>query len=138
MALAYMTQEETDARNREHCRHIADTLDKIAAGCVYRDENGEDVDATDLDKIPDEWEQVTMWDYFEDVYNARFVLDSNLHYFAVKLMVACGGPNVWVSTESENVELFWWGDHASYPLSRDAVCAIDEFAQDWYEMRRPC
>ena len=138
MALANLTQEETNAYNRDHCKSIAEDLDKIANGYIYRNEDGEKVDASDLDEIPEDWEIVTMLDYFEDVYNARFVLDSNLHYWAVKLMVACGGPNIWVNTESENVELFWWGDHASYPLSRDAVYAIDDFARDWYEMSQPC
>ena len=131
--LADMTQEQTDARNRAHCKSIADALGLIADGCLYRDEYGKEHDATDLDEIPDDWEQVGIWDYFEDVYNARWVLDSELEYYAVKLLVACGGPNIWIDTETEKVELFWWGDRASYPLSSDAVCAIDEYAREWYE-----
>lgn len=133
MALADMTQQETDDRNREHCKSIAERLDAIAGGYIYRDEDGEehDVCAEDIDDIPDEWEQVYMSDYFEDCYNIRYVLDSNMEYFAVKVMVACGGPNIWVDTESGDVELYWWGDRARYPLSRQAVEAIDEF---WSEV----
>lgn len=131
--IADMTQEQTDERNRLHCKSIADELDKIAEGLIYRDEYGEEHDASDLDEIPDEWEPVSMWDYFEDIYNSRWVLGSNLEYFAVRLMVACGGPNVWVDTETQRVELYWWGDRASYPLSPGAVCAVDEYAQEWYE-----
>ena len=134
--LADMTQEQTDARNRAQCKTIADELDKIADGLIYRDECGEERDITDLDEIPDDWEQVSMWDYFEDIYNSRWVLDSNLEYIAVRLMVACGGPNVWVDTETQRVELYWWGDRASYPLSSSAVAAVDEYAQEWYESTR--
>lgn len=134
--LANMTQEETDARNREQCKHIADQLELIADGCLYVDDDGEEHDASDLDEIPDEWEPVSMWDYFEDIYNSRWVLGSNLEYFAVRLMVACGGPNVWVDTETGSVELYWWGDRASYPLTSSTVAEIDAFASEWLEMRR--
>lgn len=134
--LADMTQEQTDERNRLHCKSIADELDKIADGLIYRDEDGEEHDASDLEDIPEDWEQVSVWDFLEDVYNARFVLDSNLDYLAVRLMVACGGPNIWVDTETQRVELYWWGDRASYPLSSSSVAAVDELAQEWYESTR--
>ena len=136
MALADMTQEETNARNREHCKSIADMLDLIACGDLYRDEDGEEHDASDLEDIPEDWEQVTMYDYLDDVYNTRYVLDGNLEYVAVRLMVACGGPNIWIDTESCRVELYWWGDRASYPLTSSAVSEIDAFASEWLEMRR--
>lgn len=136
MALADMTQEETDARSREHCKGIADVLDLIACGDLYRDEDGEEHDASDLEDIPEDWEQVTMYEYFDEVYNTRYVLDGNLDYVAVRLMVACGGPNVWVDTETARVELYWWGDRASYPLTSSAVSEIDALASEWLEMRR--
>ena len=136
MALADMTQEETDARNRETCKGIAETLELIACGDLYRDEDGEEHDASDLEDIPEDWEPVTMYDYFDDVYNARYVLDGNLECVAVRIMIAFGGPNIWVDTETERVELYWWGDRASYHLSRAAVEEIDSYANEMLEMRR--
>lgn len=136
MALANMTQEETNEHNRKTCQYIADQLELIADGCLYVDEDGEEHDATDVEDIPEDWEQVTMSDYFADVYNERYVLDGSLEYVAVKLMVACGGPNIWVDTESERVELYWWGDRASYPLMSSTVSEIDALASEWLEMRR--
>lgn len=136
MALANMTQAETDERNRETCKHIADKLELISAGCLYADEDGEEHDVTDLDEVPDDWEQVTMSDYFADVYNERYVLDGNLEYIAVRLMVACGGPNVWVDTETGSVELYWWGDRASYPITSSTVAEIDALASEWLDIRR--
>lgn len=134
--LAGMTQTQTDERNREMCKHIADQLELIADGCLYVDDDGEEHDATDLDEVPEDWEQVTMCDYFADVYNVRCVLDGNMEYVAVRLMVACGGPNIWVDTEVGRVELYWCGDHASYPLTGSAVSEIDAFASEWLDIRR--
>lgn len=134
--LVDMTQAETDARNRETCKHIAEQLELIADGCLYAGEDSEEHDVTDIDEVPEDWEQVTMSDYFADVYNVRYVLDGDLAYVAVRLMVACGGPNIWVDTESERVELYWWGDRASYPLMSSAVSEIDALASEWLEMMR--
>lgn len=136
MALADMTQEEIDARNWKQCKHVADQLELIADGYLYVDDDGEKHDASDLDEVPEDWEQVTMCDYFADVYNVRFVLDGDLDYIAVRLMVACGGPNVWVDTETGSVELYWWGDRANYPLTSSTVAEIDAFASEWLDIRR--
>lgn len=134
--LADMTQEQTDARNRAQCKSIADELEKIADGCIYRDEDGEEHDASDLEDIPEDWEQVTLRDYFSEIYNERYIFDGNLEYIAVRLMVACGGPNIWVDTESGSVELYWWGDRASYPLTSSTVSEIDAFALELLEWMR--
>lgn len=134
--LAGMTQTQTDARNREQCKSIADKLELIADGCLYVDEDGNEHDTSDYPEIPYGWEQVTMYDYFDDYYNVRYVLDGNLEYVAVRLMVACGGPNIWVDTEAGRVELYWWGDRASYPLTGSAISEIDAFASEWLDIRR--
>ena len=136
MALADMTQEETDARNLELCKGIAETLDLIACGDLYRDDDGEEYDASDLDEIPDDWEQVTISDYFSSTYEIRYLVSDDLEYVAVKLMVAGGGPAIWVDTETCSVRLYWWGDRASYPLTSAAVSEIDAFASELLEMRR--
>lgn len=136
MALADMTQAQTDERNRSTCKHIADQLELISDGCLYVDEDGEEHDASDLDEVPEGWEQVTMYDYFADVYNERYVLDGNMEYIAVRLMIACGGPNIWVDTETGSVELYWWGDRASYPLTSSTVAEIDALASEWLDIRR--
>jgi hypothetical protein len=47
-------------------------------------------------------------------------------------MVTFGGPTIWISTESESVELYWWGDRASWPLSHEAVAALDEWAEEMW------
>jgi hypothetical protein len=32
------------------------------------------------------------------------------------------------------VELYWWTDRASYPISYDAVDAVDEWAAEYWEV----
>lgn len=52
MTLANMTQAETNRTNTEHCKSIAETLDKIANGELYRcPECGEWIDADDVEDV---------------------------------------------------------------------------------------
>lgn len=121
-------------RCERQCRGIAAELDKLARGAFYRDESGEghDIEDEEIDDVPDDWEQMSIGDYFEDYYNLRYVVDESGEYFAVKVLIACGGPNIWVNTESQSVDLFWWGDEASWPLSSEAVAEIDAlFSEMW-------
>ena len=45
-------------------------------------------------------------------------------------MVAFGGPTIYIDSATRAVELYWWTDRASYPISRDAADALDEWAQE--------
>lgn len=133
--------------NREICKRIAEDIDAYAEGRVYRcPECGETI------TTPEEWsrekykcpccktvleerdmEPLSMWDYFDDVFDIEYTVGSRKEYRGVRVMVACGGPNIYINTMTKNVELYWWTDSAHYPLSYDAVEAIDEYFCEVFE-----
>ena len=132
------TQERVDRENWEHCKRIAEELDRIADGKVYKcPECGEMVELEENDAgemvcpecgaviAPDDVFPLGMMDYFDDVLDIEYRCGSDRQYKSVCLMVACGGPNIYVDTGSKQVELYWWTDRASYPLRLDVVDAID-------------
>jgi hypothetical protein len=49
-------------------------------------------------------------------------------------MIVCGGPNVYINTNTASVELFWWNEKASYPLDYDVVDAINNYWEEYYNM----
>jgi hypothetical protein len=57
-------------------------------------------------------------------------LDSNREYKAVRLMVACGGPNIYVNTWERCVELYWWTESARFDLLSSTRDAIDKWAAE--------
>lgn len=155
MALANMTQAETDRENREHCKRIAEDLEAYANGDLYRcpecqevfqlyDPHGEnhwfDEEENEIGKCPhcghtstneNDFEPLGLWDYMSDALDFRFLVNSNNEIIATKILVAFGGPNIWIDTETRAVELYWWTDRASYPISRDVAAAIDEWAEEY-------
>ena len=136
--------------NRETCKRIAKELDKIADGTMYRcPECGEwisDDDGTTYDEIHDtitcnhcnaefyyiDAEQISFLDYFGDCFNIEYRVNGNKEFKSVEIMVACGGPNIYVDTKSAVVRLHWWTDYAEYPISYGTRDAIDDAFNDLF------
>lgn len=145
MALAGMTQEETNVRNENHCKYIAETVEAYAHGEIYRcpecskeiqlpDDVGDKYRCPDCCTVHnvDDLEQLSLWDYMSDALDFRFLLNSDREVIAVKILVAFGGPNIWIDTETRSVNLYWWTDQASYPLSYAVCDDLDEWAQEYF------
>lgn len=149
-------QERDDRENRERCRRIALELETFAAGDAYKcphcggvhdmaeyeeteheDEDGytcytcpncgEEIEEDDLD-------QLSLYDFLEDYYDIEYRCGSDKEYRSVCIMVACGGPNIYIDTEEKAVVLYWWGSKARYYLSSDAVDAVDAWAAEYWEV----
>lgn len=138
-------QPAREDENRAHCRHIAEQADVYAAGDVFRcPDCGEELrlpdDVGDKYRCPgcgtvndvDDLEQLSMWDFLADVYDVEYRVGSDKEYRSVRVMVACGGPNIYIDTARALVQLYWWTEHAEYPLSYDARDAIDEWAEEYW------
>ena len=157
MTLANMTQEETNKHNREHCKYIADGLELIAYGQAYKcSECGEVIDCEEYaeneelyDAITEdetcvcphckeeaEFEQLGVFDWLEDALDIQYTINGDMSYYAGRVMVACGGPNIYVDTLSGAVKLYWWADRAEYELSRAACDALDECLEELYQYGR--
>lgn len=146
MALANMTQEETNKYNWEHCKRIAEDLEEYASGNIYRcpecgqhcnmeeeNENGDTIYKCSCGCITEyEPEQLTLYDWAEDILDIEYRCNSRKEYRSARILVACGGPNIYIDTASERVELYWWTDRASYDIGRDTAAALDEWAEEYF------
>ena len=130
---------------RDHCKAIADKLEAIAEGRLYKcPECGEYVEDNNMfcecgcqvDLIgndeSDPWDQVSFYDYFENALDIDYITNSQKEYKACRIMVAYGGPNIYINTWEKRVELYWWTDSASFYLSSDVCNAIDECMEEYF------
>lgn len=132
--------------NREYCKNIANDLEAYANGKVYRcpecnevitvpdNWSGEKYKCPDCGTVSTEYElePLTLWDYFDDVLDVEYRIGSDKQLRSVQVMVAYGGPNIYIDTASKAVELYWWGEHASYPISPDVCEEIDNYFEEIY------
>ena len=147
-------EQKAHRENTEHCKRIAEDLEAIAAGNVYKCPTcGEIIDLETASKMEHEegdflyscpncaellyegqMEQYTLWDYFNDVLDIEYRTYSDRTFKSVRLMVACGGPNIYIDTQTENVELYWWGETARYPIERDTVEEINNIFEELFNI----
>lgn len=141
------TQAEKPDENRAHCKHIAHELEAYADGNVYRcPECGEEIrmpeDVGDkfqcfhCHHVTDtgDYEQCGMWDYMRDILDIEYRCGSDREYRSCKIMVAWGGPNIYIDTACAMVKLYWWTEYAEYPISYEARDAIDEWAKEYWNI----
>lgn len=86
--------------------------------------DGEEIDENDA-------EPVGLWDYFEDCFDIEITKSlgsDDIKY--CRIMVACGGPNIYVDTGDRAVNLYWWTEKASYPLDADICQEIDYMVEE--------
>lgn len=134
--------------NREHCKRIAESLERVTSGnCVICPHCGNTLELDDgetscpvcggslidEDGDPLDLDPCTLYEYLQDVYDIEYRIGSDGAYRSVRLMVACGGPNIYIDTAEKAVKLYWWTEYAEYPIDDDAVNAVDEWAEDLYE-----
>lgn len=151
MALANMTQEQTNEENRNHCKRIAETLEEYVNGDIYKcpecddhcnmeedeNENSETVYKCSCGCVTEyEPEQMTLYDYLEDILDIEYRISGNGDFRSVQIMVTCGGPNIYIDTATKQVELYWGTDRENYPISYSAADALEEWAEELYNCTR--
>jgi len=134
--------ENLKNKNILHCKEIAFELEKYVNGEVYRccecEEKFTDNNlfcpncGTEIDLIEGDHEHLSIYDYFSDVYDIEYRMNSQKEDRSIRLMIACGGPNIYIDTDSKKVELYWWSDYAEYPLKSEVCELIDDFGEEMY------
>lgn len=140
-------QEKTDRENWEQCKSVSDELEYFIDGNYHHcPECGETVYIPDTvgDKFKctycrtvsdvSEFEQLGLYDYMEDALDFDFLVNSRKEFSAVKILVAYGGPSIYINTISGAIELYWWTDSAKYFMRSDVIDAVNDWAEEYFNM----
>ena len=68
--------------------------------------------------------------FMEDVYDIRYIVDREKRYLGAELMVAGGGPTIWVNLNTMEVEGYWGGDRVNVPFSDNL--GLDDYCEEMY------
>ena len=77
-----------------------------------------------------EGDDVTVGQWMEDVYDIRYIVDREKRYMGAELMVAGGGPTIWVNVYTKEVEGFWGFDKVIEPFIDNL--GLDDYCEDMY------
>ena len=79
---------------------------------------------------PDGKDSKTASAWMEDVYDIPYIVDREKRYLGAELMVAGGGPTIWVNLDTKYVEGYWGGDRVQWAF-RDNL-GLDEYCEEMY------
>lgn len=148
-------------KHDEHCRSIAEELNKLANGeivlidgetaampkeliddncmpywvingkpCTY---DGLAIEINGEEHETETIEDCSLWDWLEDsMYDVDFVIDSHKEYKACRIMIACGGPNIYINTWDQQIELYWWNESGSAWLPSETCRYIDAYMEEYF------
>ena len=72
----------------------------------------------------------TASDWMEGVYDIRYIVDREKRYMGAELMVAGGGPTVWVNLYTNEVEGYWGGDRVTKAFTDEL--GLDDYCEEMY------
>ena len=108
-------RETSKEQLRRMCKDIADSI-------------SEPLERTDGET--GEKRAETASDWMEGTYDIRYYVDSRKEYLGAEIMVAGGGPTIWVNTYTKYVEGYWGGDKVEQPF-RDNL-GLDDYCEEMY------
>jgi len=67
-------------------------------------------------------------DYLTDVLDIEYIVSGDRTYLGARILVAFGGPNIWINTRTGTVDGYWWCDegHATF----NDTLELDEYLEE--------
>ena len=124
---------------RKHAESLAGSIKAaVEAGAPFGYTNaytGEWCDWEDFEQIPEDergdYTEASAFDWLGDALNIDYVVGSDRETVkGGRIMVGFGGPNVWVDTMTNTVDVSWWSDEASVRIPREFCERIDDALQE--------
>lgn len=82
--------------------------------------------------LEDDVEPASLFDYFNDMLDIDYVVDSNKQYKGARVMVTCGGPNIYIDSYRGEVQLYWGNECATAEIPANTCDEINEIFREFY------
>ena len=69
-------------------------------------------------------------EFMDSTYDIRYIVDREKRYYSAELLVAGGGPTIWVSLNEMEVQGYWGGDRVNVPFSDNL--GLDDYCEEMY------
>ena len=71
--------------------------------------------------------------WMHDVYDVEWITFNDHNYKAARLMVAGGGPNIWVNLQTNTVDGYWGCDKVNHGFIDNI--GLDEYLSELYDSK---
>ena len=113
--VAIRKSETCGEKLRRMCKGIADSI--TSPETITDEETGEK-------------REETAHDWMEHTYDIRYYVDRGKRFLGAEIMVAGGGPTIWVNTYTKEVEGYWGGDRVTWAFQDNL--GLDDYCEELY------
>lgn len=93
------------------------------------------VDAV-FNSLIEAYESGDLYEWIDDVLDVKYMVDGDLNYVGVRLMVTFGGPTIYVDTFCRQIQGYWWGDEATREIYSEVADELDEVWEEFFNCVR--
>ena len=72
----------------------------------------------------------TAYDWMERTYDIRYLVNSRKEYLGAEILVAGGGPTIWVDTWTNEVKGYWGTDRVNIMFADNL--GLDDYCEEMY------
>ena len=72
----------------------------------------------------------TAHDWMEGTYDIRYLVDREKRYLGAEILVAGGGPTIWVDTWDQEVKGYWGSDRVTCPFADNLD--LNDYLEEMY------
>ena len=109
--------ETCEQQLRRMCKNIADSITNPNPKFIGPED--------------EEPRQETAHDWMEGVYDIEWITYQDKTYKSARLMVAGGGPSIWVNLQTNTVQGYWWGDYCEHSF-QDNI-GLDQYCEEIFD-----
>ena len=107
--------ETCEEQLRRMCKNIAESISEPQQ--ITDEETGEK-------------REETAHDWMEGTYDIRYLVDRDKRYMAAEILVAGGGPTIWVDLWENEVKGYWGSDRVIVPFADNLN--LDDYCEEMY------
>lgn len=120
---------------KAHCESIAqDLANGLPAEECHNCEHHVFIKNDDGEEVCESCEairgQMSGWDYIKDALDIEYVVDGQGEYLGARVLVAFGGPNIWINTRQGVIEGAWWDESCTVSF-HDGIDLDDAASELW-------
>ena len=114
--MSSVKRETCEEQLRRMCKDIADSISEP--------------DPKFIGPEDEEPRQETAHDWMEGTYDIRYLVDREKRYLGAEIMVAGGGPTIWVDTWTNEVKGYWGTDRVNIMFADNL--GLDDYCEEIY------
>lgn len=105
----------------DYARTVADGIRHLSTRDTFED----------FDDIrEDNGEPLSLGAWLDDALDIIYYFDTSKRYRGARIAVTLGGPNAWVDTYRQTVEVYWGSDRATATLPSKFINVLDDYLEE--------